>query len=71
MSATNNAVPGFGAKLKTPEFYQAVNSILAVLRPVASLRVMADALNRAGLTTASGLEWNRLRVSNYLRTSAN
>ena len=61
--------PSFGGKLKQPEFYASVDSILAVLRPTATLRVMAEHLNRAGFTTPSGLIWTRSRVASYLRTT--
>lgn len=62
------AKPAFGAKKMQPEYYVAVNGILAVLRPVATLRVMAQHLNNAGYTTPSGLPWCRARLATYLRS---
>jgi hypothetical protein len=62
------AKPAFGAKKMLPEYYSAVNSILAVLRPVATLRVMAAHLNNAGYSTPSGLPFDRQRLAAYLRS---
>lgn len=60
----------FGGKRMTPDYYQAVNRIIRTLRPVASLRTLADHLNQAGYQTPTGLSWDRDRLSNYLRTTA-
>lgn len=50
-----------------PQYYEQVDSILRVLRPVATLRVLADHLTKAGFTTPSGKRWDRLKVATYLR----
>ncbi len=63
----NNAIPGFGKQLRTPDFYAIVDSIIAVLRPHSTLRTIAMHLNSQKLPTASGMEWNRERVSQYIR----
>jgi hypothetical protein len=34
---------------------------------MSTLRTIADHLNGLGITTASGLSWNRERVSQYVR----
>jgi hypothetical protein len=64
---TENAVPGFGKKLKPEPYYIAVDGILKTLRPAATLRVMADKLNAVGLTTPTGKPWDRQKVSCYMR----
>lgn len=66
---TPQSRPQFGGKLKQAAYYSSVNSILSVLRPTATLRVMSEHLNRAGFTTPSGLVWTRSRVASYLRTT--
>jgi hypothetical protein len=62
-----NAAPAFGGRLKSPDFYREVNSILRVLRGHSTLRVMAHHLNEQGFTTPSGMRWDRSRVSAYLK----
>jgi hypothetical protein len=61
------AVPAFSAKLNVPSYYTTLDSIISVLRPASSLRIIARHLNLHGFRTPAGLEWNRERVSNYLR----
>lgn len=62
--------PSFGGKLQSPEFYSGVNSIVATLRNVATLRTIAEALNQAGFSTPSGMIWNKSRLANYLGSTA-
>jgi hypothetical protein len=64
-----NASPAFGGRLKTPEFYQEVNSVIRVLRDHSTLRVISNHLNAQKFTTPSGKEWNRVRLSAYLKTN--
>ena len=64
------AKPAYGSKLRTAEFYQIVNSVINVLRPVATLQTIARHLNAQGLQTPSGLSWNKGRLTNYLQSSA-
>jgi hypothetical protein len=63
------ATPRFGAPRNTPEYYAAVNNIVKLLKPAATLATIATALNAASFTTPTGKEWNRKRVSDYLRTA--
>jgi hypothetical protein len=72
MTTTNNyaAVPAFGKKVCVPEFYTAVSRIIATLRPLATRRTIAAALNKAGFTTAQGLTWTPDRVTAFVRFSA-
>ncbi|MYM65414.1 hypothetical protein GTP45_01025 [Pseudoduganella sp. FT55W] len=65
------AAPSFGGRLNNDDYYTAVNRIISTLRPVASLRIIANHLTKAGFQTASGLEWNRHRVSDYIRNTLN
>lgn len=62
--------PKFGGKRNTIEYYNAVNNIAKLLKPAATLATIATALNAASFTTPTGKEWNRKRVSDYLRTAA-
>lgn len=64
-----NAVPAFGGRLKTDDYYSQVNSIVRVLRGYSTLRTIADALNAQLFTTPSGREWNRDRLASYLKTN--
>lgn len=61
----------FGGKRFTSEYYTAVTAICKLLKPTASLATIASALNDASFTTPSGKEWNRKRVSDFLRTAPN
>lgn len=62
-----NAAPGFGSKLKTPEYYSQVQDIIAVLRGHSTLRVIASHLNAQNFTTPSGLAWSRDRLATFLK----
>lgn len=62
--------PSFGGRLQTPEFYASVNGVINTLRKVASLRTIAEALNQAGLSTPTGMTWNKGRLANYLGSTA-
>ncbi len=64
------AIPQFGGRLMTPAYYQAVASIIGVLRPASTLRTIAHHLNGAGFTTPTGLAWTRDRLANYLRSTS-
>lgn len=70
MSDSNAKKPSFGSKLNTQEYYSSINSIIAVLRPLSTLRTIALQLNTANFSTPSGLSWNRGRVANFLQSSA-
>lgn len=70
MSNTYAAIPRFGGKVNVPAYYSAVSQIVNTLRPQATLRTIATALNSAGLTTPTGKFWTRDRVTAFLRFSA-
>lgn len=61
--------PGFGARLKTEDYYTQVNAIIGTLRYKASQRVIAEHLNRQGFSTPRSLPWDRQRLANYLRNT--
>jgi hypothetical protein len=61
------APPAFGKQLRTPDHYQQCDDIVRALRPMSTLRTIANHMNSLGIRTASGLEWNRERVSQYIR----
>jgi hypothetical protein len=52
----------------TDDYYVAVNSIVSVLREHSTLAVISDHLNAQKFKTPSGLDWNRDRLSSYLKT---
>lgn len=63
------ATPAFHGKLRTADFYEAVNTTIRQHRRTATLREIAEKLNAKLLTTPSGLVWSRSRVANYLRNT--
>ncbi len=65
-----NQSPQFGGKLKTAPYYEAVASIIRVLRPYSTLRTISNHLNSVGLKTPSDLIWNRERLANFMRCTA-
>lgn len=70
MLTSHAATPQFGGKLNTAAYYDSINSIIKVMRPMATLRTVASHLNTAQFLTPSGLTWNRERLANYLRSTA-
>lgn len=67
MQVHENSNPRFGGRAKTENYYTTVSAEIAALRPATTLRMIADELNRKGLTTPRGLEWTKQRVTTYLR----
>jgi hypothetical protein len=64
------AAPGYGAKLKMPEFYALLNSTINVLRGRVSLAVIAQHLANQKLETPSGKDWTKDRLASYLKSNA-
>jgi hypothetical protein len=64
-----NEKPAFGGRLKTPEYYRELNSVIRVLRDHSTLRTIASHLNAQRFTTPSGMDWDRVRLSAYLKTN--
>lgn len=62
-----NAKPAFGGRLKTPDWYASLNSVIRVLRDHSTLRTICQHLNANHFTTPSGLPWTRDRLSAYLK----
>jgi hypothetical protein len=67
--STLHAPPVFGGKLNNNRYYEAVASTIKALRPVSSLRAIANHLTTAGYLTPTGLPWNRRRVSDFIRNT--
>jgi hypothetical protein len=63
------ARPSFGGRLNVNEYYDAVSSVISVLRPVATLRVIAAHLNAASFHTPSGKPWTKERVATYIHNT--
>lgn len=57
----------FGGKIQPDEFYSSVSTVVASLRGRATLRTISLHLNALGLKTATGLEFNRARLANFIQ----
>ena len=68
MDATN-AIPAFGGRRKTEAYYTAVSSIVRILRGKAPLSIIAAHLNSQGMTTPTGLPFNRDRLVRYIKSN--
>lgn len=62
------ASPGFGTPKQLPTYYQQVSSIVSVLKPYSTLRVIACHLTAQGFTTPMGKAWCRQSVANFIRS---
>jgi hypothetical protein len=65
-----NATPGFGQKLKTPDFYIQVRAYIESLRNTTTHRQIASLLNQAGYRSAAGKPFCRQTVANFLRRTS-
>ena len=61
---------GFGQKLHTADYYSDILGIVSVLRPMSSLRTIAQHLNNLGFSTPSGLPFTRDRVATFIRNNS-
>jgi hypothetical protein len=66
--STLYAKPGFGTPKMAPAYYEQIDGILRVLRPMSTLRVIAQHLTNAGFRTPLGHVWDRQKVATYLRS---
>ena len=64
------ARPGFGTPKMSPSYYAICDDIVRTLRPMATLRIIAQHLTDAGLLTPNGHIWDRQKVATYLRNRA-
>jgi hypothetical protein len=62
--------PEFGGKLQTDQYYAQTNQIISTLRGKATIRTICDHMNACGIKTPTGLTWNRVRLTNYLQSTA-
>jgi hypothetical protein len=65
--STLHARPAFSGRKMVQSYYDQIDGILRVLRPYATLQVIARHLTMTGLKTPNGYEWDRKKVSTYLR----
>ena len=65
--STLQAKPGFGTPKMEPAYYEMCDSIVRTLRPMATLRTIAQHLTSAGFRTPNGHSWDRQKVATYLR----
>lgn len=63
------ARPSFGGRQNVTLYYESVSKVIQVLRPTATLRVIADHLNSAGFLTPSSLPWTKQRVATYIHNT--
>ena len=63
-------MPGFGKPKMAPCYYTQCDNIVRNLRPMATLRTIAQHLTDAGLLTPSGKPWDRQKLATYLRNRA-
>lgn len=62
--------PTFGGRVRAPAYYNQILAFVTPLRETLTLRAICTSLNTAGLTTPSGLAWNKVRLANFLRSAA-
>lgn len=59
--------PAFGAPRKSLRYYEDCSAIIRTLRPIASLKIIAQHLQSAGLRTPLDGDWTRQSVANFVR----
>jgi len=62
-----NMTPSFGGKLKTPDYYAAIQAFIQSLRSTTPQRQIATLLNQAGYRSPTGKPFVRSTVANFLR----
>ena len=70
MDINTAASPGFGARMKTSEFYSQINRVVNILRGRVTLAVIAQHLTNQKFSTPSGKEWTKDRLAAYLKSNA-
>jgi len=65
-----NAKPGFGTPLKTPDYYRYVRGFIESLRSTVTHRQIAVLLNQAGYRSPTNKPFVRQTVANFLRRTA-
>ncbi|MBQ5946409.1 hypothetical protein [Massilia sp. ST3] len=63
------APPGFAAKLRLPEYYEAVTTTIKLHRRTITLREVAAKLNAKNLTTPAGRVWTRQNLASFIRNN--
>jgi hypothetical protein len=61
--------PTFGGRVRASDYYDQIVAFITPLRETLTLRAICAALNTAGLTTPSGLPWNKVRLANFIRSA--
>lgn len=61
----------FGGPRQPNSYYSTVRALIHELQPTSTLRSLSVDLNNRGFTTPTGLEWNRDRLANFIRTQLN
>lgn len=61
--------PSFGGRLRTENYYTNTSNAIRILRGRSSLRIIAQYLNSQGITTPSGLPFNRDRLARYIKSN--
>ncbi|WP_313034077.1 recombinase family protein [Massilia alkalitolerans] len=60
--------PRFGGPLQAPAYYEAVSSIISVLRDYSTLKTISEHLTAQGFLSPSGKPFNKQRVANFIRS---
>lgn len=63
------ARPQFGGRQNVSQYYEALTSVIQVLRPTATLRVIAAHLNAAAFLTPTGKPWTKERVATFIHNN--
>ncbi len=63
------ARPQFGGKVNVPAFYTEVSAVINSMRGKSTLRAICHMLNAMGHRTPRGLEWNKTRLTGFMRNT--
>lgn len=69
MSESITATPRFGGRVNVAAYYEAVAGIYNHMRSTKTLREICFQLNAAGYRTPRGLEFNKTRLTGFLRNA--
>ena len=63
------APPRFGGRVNVPAYYSAVRGIWNAMRNTHTLREICHMLNASGYRTPRNLEFNKTRLTGFLRNA--
>ena len=68
--SNQDARPGFGQRLKHPDYYVQVLAYVESLRATTTHRQIASLLNSTGYRSPAGKPWVRQTVANFIRRTS-